>query len=221
MCQCGSESLLTLFLKEESVEHPTTIAVDLAKSVFEVSVSREPGRVCQRKRLSRSQFARFLALEPPATVLMEACGTAHYWARLAQDRGSTRGSPAAPPLGSQEASQDCLSKASRLGMARPHDHLRHPQAPRPDPQGPPPFPSGPSRQARHPHAGAQRYLDRRLQRPLPYPRWPLLLPLDRGGRLQSFPACLPGTALHQARGLASRVSPSLPRVRPSHHHPNR
>jgi len=29
------------FLKEESVEHPTTIAVDLAKSVFEVSVSKE------------------------------------------------------------------------------------------------------------------------------------------------------------------------------------
>ena len=69
------------------MEHPTTIAVDLAKSVFEVSISREPGRVCQRKRLTRGQFARFLALEPPATVLMEACGTAHYWARLAQDAG--------------------------------------------------------------------------------------------------------------------------------------
>ncbi len=69
------------------MEHPTTIAVDLAKSVFEVSVSREPGRVCQRKRLTRSQFARFLTLQPPATILMEACGTAHYWARLAQEAG--------------------------------------------------------------------------------------------------------------------------------------
>jgi hypothetical protein len=28
------------------VEHPTTIAVDLAKSVFEVAVSKDPGRVC-------------------------------------------------------------------------------------------------------------------------------------------------------------------------------
>ncbi|MGH2620770.1 MAG: IS110 family transposase [Anaerolineales bacterium] len=63
------------------------IAVDLAKSVFEVSVSREPGRVCQRKRLSRTQFARFLREQPPATLLMEACGTAHYWARLAQEAG--------------------------------------------------------------------------------------------------------------------------------------
>lgn len=69
------------------MEHPTTIAVDLAKSVFEVSISREPGRVCFRKRLTRGQFARFLALQPSATVLMEACGTAHYWARLAQDAG--------------------------------------------------------------------------------------------------------------------------------------
>lgn len=69
------------------MEHPTTIAVDLAKSVFEVSISQEPGRVCQRKRLTRTQFARFLTHQPPATILMEACGTAHYWARLAQNAG--------------------------------------------------------------------------------------------------------------------------------------
>jgi transposase len=69
------------------VEHPTTIAVDLAKSVFEVSVSREPGRVCQRKRLTRSQFAHFLSTQPASTVLMEACGTAHHWARLAHSLG--------------------------------------------------------------------------------------------------------------------------------------
>jgi len=63
------------------VEHPTTIAVDLAKSVFEVSLSREPGRVCQRKRLTRCQFANLLANEPASTVLLEACGSSHYWAR--------------------------------------------------------------------------------------------------------------------------------------------
>ena len=66
---------------------PTTIAVDLAKSVFEVSVSRQPGRVCQRKRLTRSQFGQFLACQPPATVLMEACGSSHHWARVAQSLG--------------------------------------------------------------------------------------------------------------------------------------
>jgi transposase len=65
----------------------TTIAVDLAKSVFEVAVSRRAGQVERRHRLSRAQFARFLAKQAPATVVMEACGTAHYWGRTAAARG--------------------------------------------------------------------------------------------------------------------------------------
>jgi transposase len=65
----------------------TTIAVDLAKSVFEVAVSQRPGSVSKRHRLSRTQFSRFLAAQAPATVVMEACGTAHYWAREAHARG--------------------------------------------------------------------------------------------------------------------------------------
>ena len=69
------------------MEHPTTIAVDLAKSVFEVAVSKEPGRVCQRRRLTRSQMAAFFANRPAATVLMEACGTAHFWGRLLRGFG--------------------------------------------------------------------------------------------------------------------------------------
>lgn len=66
---------------------PTTIAVDLAKSVFEVAVSHRAGVVASRHRFSRRQFSRFLAEQPPSTVVMEACGTAHYWAREAQARG--------------------------------------------------------------------------------------------------------------------------------------
>jgi transposase len=65
----------------------TTIAVDVAKSVFEVAVSRRPGRVAERHRLTRQRFARFLAEQPPATVVMEACGMAHHWGREAQARG--------------------------------------------------------------------------------------------------------------------------------------
>ena len=56
----------------------TTIAVDLAKSVFEVAVSQRPGKVAERHRLSRGQLSRFLADQSPATVVMEACGTAHF-----------------------------------------------------------------------------------------------------------------------------------------------
>jgi transposase len=65
----------------------TTIAVDLAKSVFEVAVSRRAGQVERRHRLSRAQFARFLAQQAPATVVMEACGMAHYWGRTGASRG--------------------------------------------------------------------------------------------------------------------------------------
>jgi transposase len=62
------------------MEH-TTIAVDLAKSVFQVAVSHQPGRVNEERRLSRDRLVRFFAQQPPATVVLEACGSAHHWAR--------------------------------------------------------------------------------------------------------------------------------------------
>ncbi len=69
------------------MEKNTTLAVDLAKSVYEVAVSQHPGRVAERHRLSRPAFERFLAERPAATVLMEACGSAHHWGRVARDLG--------------------------------------------------------------------------------------------------------------------------------------
>jgi transposase len=65
----------------------TTIAVDVAKAVFEVAVSVHPGQVRERHRFSRERFRRYLGEQPPATILMEACGSAHYWGRQAQVHG--------------------------------------------------------------------------------------------------------------------------------------
>ena len=65
----------------------TTIGVDLAKSVFQVSVANQAGRIVSRKRLSRSQFDRFLANHEPATIVMETCSSAHHWARKATSHG--------------------------------------------------------------------------------------------------------------------------------------
>lgn len=65
----------------------TTIAVDLAKNVFQVAVSHHPGKVAESHRLTRSQFLRFLAERQSALVLMEACGTAHFWGRKAEEFG--------------------------------------------------------------------------------------------------------------------------------------
>jgi transposase len=68
------------------MEH-TTIAVDLAKSVFQVAVSHRAGQVSLERRLPRTRFLSFFAQQPPATVLLEACGSAHHWARQLQQCG--------------------------------------------------------------------------------------------------------------------------------------
>jgi transposase len=65
------------------------IGVDLAKSVFEVAVSTTPGRVQERRRLSRAALTSFFAAHPPAEVLLEACGSAHHWGRELQRFGHT------------------------------------------------------------------------------------------------------------------------------------
>jgi transposase len=57
------------------------IAVDLAKDVFEVAISASTGRITERRRLSRLQFERFWCEREPCRVVMEACASAHFWAR--------------------------------------------------------------------------------------------------------------------------------------------
>jgi transposase len=70
------------------MEH-TTIAVDLAKSVFQVAVSSRDGSVDAERRLSRDRFLTYFAQQPPAKVLLEACGSAHHWARQLEQLGHT------------------------------------------------------------------------------------------------------------------------------------
>lgn len=65
----------------------TTVAVDLAKSVFELAFGDGQGRVTGHKRLSKDAFAAFFVNLPPCRVVMEACGTAHFWARTLQGLG--------------------------------------------------------------------------------------------------------------------------------------
>lgn len=68
----------------------TTIAVDLAKDVFQVAYGDGAGRVLGRQRLSsRVAFARELGLWREVVVVMESCATAHYWGRECQKRGLT------------------------------------------------------------------------------------------------------------------------------------
>lgn len=59
----------------------TTVAVDLAKNVFEVAVADRHWKIIERARLTRSQFERWFDNRECATVVMEACGSAHHFAR--------------------------------------------------------------------------------------------------------------------------------------------
>lgn len=63
------------------MEKVTIIGVDLAKSVFQLHGAAADGSVVFRKKLTRPQFRKFMAAQPACSVAIEACGSAHYWAR--------------------------------------------------------------------------------------------------------------------------------------------
>ncbi len=69
------------------MQNDTRISVDVAKAVLEVAISDRPGHVVRRERLARAHFLPFMAQQPLAMVVMEACGSAHYWGRKLQALG--------------------------------------------------------------------------------------------------------------------------------------
>lgn len=71
------------------MDEVTIIAIDLAKNVFQLHGAAADGRPVFRKKLTRLQFQRFMASQPPRTVAMEACPGSHYWAREMAKLGHT------------------------------------------------------------------------------------------------------------------------------------
>ncbi len=59
----------------------TTVAVDLAKNVFQLAVADGQWHVVESHRLTRAQFERWFPNREVSLVIMEACGSAHHWAR--------------------------------------------------------------------------------------------------------------------------------------------
>ncbi len=59
----------------------TTIGLDLAKTVFQVHGADREGRPVLRRKMRRGQVLKFFAGLPPCVVGMEACASAHHWAR--------------------------------------------------------------------------------------------------------------------------------------------
>lgn len=65
----------------------TTMGIDLAKEVFQVHGVDKRGQLVLRKQLKRSEMAKFFVNLEPCLIGMEACGSAHHWARQLERYG--------------------------------------------------------------------------------------------------------------------------------------
>jgi transposase len=105
----------------------TTVAIDLAKDVFQVAVANGAGRILDRQRFTRRQFERFVdTLVEDTEVIMESCGTSHYWGRRMQARGLRVRllpvqyvRPYVRRNKTDRADTDALLEAARCGEIRP------------------------------------------------------------------------------------------------------
>ena len=67
----------------------TTVGIDLAKQVFQVPGVNSRGKVLIRKQLKRAEVTKFFATLSPCLIGIEACASAHHWARRIQAFGHT------------------------------------------------------------------------------------------------------------------------------------
>ena len=74
----------------------TTVEIDLAKNVFQVYGVDDHGKSVLRKKLDRSKMPGFFIQLQPCLIGMEACGSAHYWARKTDGPFNRLGQSIAP-----------------------------------------------------------------------------------------------------------------------------
>ena len=77
----------------------TTVGVDLAKDVIVVCAGDSKGQPVYARQLSFQGFAAWAANLPEATFGLEACSSAHHWARWLTERGHTARLMAAEHVG--------------------------------------------------------------------------------------------------------------------------
>ena len=68
------------------IEDIAVVGLDLAKRVFQVHAVSADGAVEIRRRLRRGEVLAFFSALPPSLVGMEACASAHHWARELETR---------------------------------------------------------------------------------------------------------------------------------------
>jgi len=67
----------------------TTIGIDLAKSVFQVCGLNQARKKVFNKQVKRKDLLHEIRQHPNALIVMEACGSAHHWARTFHQHGFT------------------------------------------------------------------------------------------------------------------------------------
>jgi transposase len=82
-------SWATIHLEEANpmAQKISVLGIDIAKLVFHIVGMDDRGHVVLRKRMARGELLHFIAMLPPALIGMEACGSAHYWARRFGEHG--------------------------------------------------------------------------------------------------------------------------------------
>ncbi len=113
------------------MEEVTIIGIDLAKNVFQLHGAAADGRPVFRKKLTRLQFQRFMAAQPPRIVAMEACPGSHYWARGDGSAGSHREGDLAAirhPYVKRQKNDAADAEAIAEAATRPHMRFVEPKS---------------------------------------------------------------------------------------------
>ena len=63
------------------MEEVSIIGLDIAKNTFQAHGATADGGVVFRKKLARGKVLEFLSKQPACVVALEACASAHHWAR--------------------------------------------------------------------------------------------------------------------------------------------
>lgn len=71
------------------MENITVVGIDLAKNIFQIHAVNGYGAVVIKRALKRVSVLKFFADLPPCLIGMEACASAHFWARELAKQGHT------------------------------------------------------------------------------------------------------------------------------------
>lgn len=71
------------------MKNATTIGIDIAKTIFQIAGLNRHQKLVYNQAMSRHKLCEYMAQHPRCIIGLEACGSAHYWARVFTEMGHT------------------------------------------------------------------------------------------------------------------------------------